>query len=529
MSRIHGNFTLTAGVTGASANRPQGHKYFLFLNLSATIRNHLGRIWVPTMPDEQVFQLRPSGWEEDPDEERFKVSTLDYLTACTYNNYALFFRIKSTDTERIIEVLKAGLERTLSQTRHLCGTIERDPEGGHSFVKRKNGTVKFVVQRLDLEGETYPSFDDIEKANFRTATLGDLNIWSVSPMTYGEKPEALPDSNPVVAAYKANFIRGGLVLNLHHHHYANDVMGWAGFARQLSENCYAAFHGAALPSWDSACLDLSRVTKAEIPDEAKVDGPPAPERHSDHSVSEFLLFHLPKSKAVELKALASPSGGDGPCISTFDAFAAFIFRTMTRLRAPVFQPDMSKPIFYAHAVDMRRRMHSPKVPTRLQHNVMMGAISEMAPVPAPTAAEVISEWPLSRLAAYIRALTNSTTQEFLDQALEMIVPVRDKTALNIRSDSKPPLSILLTDHREASMASADFGFATPILYRHLLDYVSEGVYVIYPPRDPSPESDSGPEFSIAYEKHLKEALIQDPEWNKYFEYYGVDAIDARFN
>lgn len=479
------------------------------------------------MPDQQTFHLHPFGWEEDPEEERFKVSSLDYLTACTYNNYALFFRMEDGTKSRAIEVLKSGLERTLSQTRHLCGTIEKDAEGGHSFVKKQDGTVEFVVQRLDLEGENYPSFDEIEKENFRTAFLGDLNLWSVAPMTYGEKPEAHPDSSPVVAAYKANFIRGGLVLNLHHHHYANDVMGWAGFARQLAENCYAVFNDTPFPSWDPSCLDVSRLVKAEISDEAKVDGPPAPDRHPDHTVSEFLLFHLPKSKATKLKQLASPQN-DESWISTFDAFAAFILRTITRLRAPVFQPDLSKPIFYAHAVDMRRRMHSPEVPDRLQHNVMMGAISDMAPIPAPTAAEVISEWSLSEVAAYIRSLTNSTTQEYLNQMLEMIVPVRDKTALNIRSDSKPPLSILLTDHRDASMSTADFGFATPILYRHLLDYVSEGVFVIYPPRDSSPESDSGPEFSIAYERHLKDALLADPVWNQYFEYYGVDAVDARF-
>lgn len=480
------------------------------------------------MPKQETIQLRPFGWESDPDEERFQISTLDYLSACTYNNYALFFRIEDNEKSRAIEILRTGLERTLSQARHLCGTIEKDPAGGHSFVKKKDSTVQFVVQRLDLEGETHPSFDEIEKANFRTVALGDLDIWSVAPMKYGEKPEALLDCSPVVAAYKANFIRGGLILNMHHHHFSNDVMGWAGLARQLSENCYAAFHGTAFPSWDPACLDVSRLIKADIPDEDRVDGPPAPERHPDHTVSEFLLFHLPKSKAAELKQLASPSDSEGPWISTFDAFAAFILRTLTRLRAPEFQTDLSKPLFYGHAVDMRRRMHSPPVPPRLQHNVMMGAISDMTPVPAPTVAEVISEWPLPRLAAYIRALTNSTTQEFLDQILESIIPIRDKTALNIRCDSKPPMSIILTDHRNASMSSADFGFATSTLYRHLLDYVSEGVFVIYPPRDPSPESDSGPEFSLAYERHLKQALLEDEEWNRYFEYYGVDATDARF-
>lgn len=58
----------------------------------------LGIFHVPTtssvkMPGSQEFQLHPLGWETDPDEERFRLSTLDYLTASTYNNYALFFKL----------------------------------------------------------------------------------------------------------------------------------------------------------------------------------------------------------------------------------------------------------------------------------------------------------------------------------------------------------------------------------------------------------------------------------------------------
>lgn len=478
------------------------------------------------MPEEDIFQIYPSNWENDPEEERFSFSTLDYLSVCTYNNYALFFRVDDADKPRVVETLKAGLARTLSQVRHICGTIEKDPSGGYSFVKKKDSNVRFVVQWLDSpkDSAAYPSFDDIAKANFCTSALGDLSCWSVPPMTYGEKPEAHPDCSPVVAAYKANFIRGGLVFIMHHHHYSNDVMGWAGLTHQLAENCYAIVNQTPFPSWDPACLDLSRLTKPDVPEESKVDGPPAPQRHPGHLPAEMLLFHLPKSKAAELKKLATPT--DGSWISTYDAFSAFMWRTVTRLRAPTFKPDPSAPLLWIEAVDMRRRMHSPKVPARLQRNVMTGAMSSTAPVTAPTAAEVISEWPLPKLASYVRQLTNSITQEGLDQMLDIVAAVRDKSALNLRIDSHPPMSWLQTDHRDANITGADFGFAKPLTYRHLIDRLTNGVTIIYPSRDPSPESDEGPEFSISYETGLKEALIKDPKWNKYFEYRGVDAIDA---
>lgn len=476
------------------------------------------------MPRQQVYYLHPFGWENDPDEERFPVSTLDYLTACTYNNYALFFRLDDADKPRAVEVLKAGLEHTLSQARHYCGTIEKDPGGGHSFVKKKDSTVRFFVQWLDSPHHNYPSFDEIEKKHFNAVALGDLELWSVPPMTYGEKPEADPNNHPVASAFKANFVKGGLVFHIHHHHYTNDVMGWSGLVHQLAENCFAFANKTPFPDWDPSNLDLSRLCKIEPPEQEKIDGPPPQVRHPDHTEAVSLLFHLPKSKAAELKRLATPE--DGSWISTYDAFSAFIWRTLTRVRAPVFNTDMSSKIFWSETIDMRRRFHSPKPPARLQQNVMFAALSPTAPVEQPNVGEVISEWPLWQIAAYIRKMTNSVTQESLDKTLEMVATARDKTTMNIRIDAQPPLSILQTDHRDASVSRLDFGFATPVTYRHLINRVTTGVIVIYAPRDPSPESDEGPEFSIFYEKRLAQNLIDDPTWNEYFEYRGIDAEDA---
>jgi hypothetical protein len=154
------------------------------------------------MPEQQVYRIHPFGWENDPEGGRFKVTTLDYSSVQTYNNYALFFRLADEDKHNAAEVLKAGLERTLSEARHLCGTIEKDTAGGHSFCKKKASTVQCVVQWL--ESEEYPSFDEMEQSHFSAVKLGNLNTWSVPPMTYGEKSEANPDNSPVVAAYKAN-------------------------------------------------------------------------------------------------------------------------------------------------------------------------------------------------------------------------------------------------------------------------------------------------------------------------------------
>ena len=194
-------------------------------------------------------------------------------------------------------------------------------------------------------------------------------------MTHGLKPEADLDNSPTVSAFKANFIRGGLVFNIHMHHCSNDIMGFASFTHQLAENCRAIHNKTPFPPWDPACLDRSRLSRIEVPEEAKIDGPATGKPHPDLMPIEPLLFHLPKSKAVRLKALATPPDGSS-WISTFDAFSAFIWRTLLRLRAPVFKPDPSTGLVWMGPVDMRKRLHDPPCPPRTQGNLFCIVRSE---------------------------------------------------------------------------------------------------------------------------------------------------------
>ena len=355
------------------------------------------------MPRQQVFELHPTGWESDPADEFFKLSTLDYCVGQVYTNYALFFKLTDAEKPNAVSVLKRGLEITLSQCRKLCGRVEPHPDGsGLCFHKKRDDTVQFHVQWLDGPDDAgkYPSFDELERRHFVSQALGRMDTWCVPPMTYGEKPEASPASNPKASAFKATFIPGGLVFMMHHHHYANDIMGWAGELHQLAENCAAVWKSPdnpALPPWDPACLDLSRVTKPDPPEDQRVDGPVPPLRHADHREGQWLLFHLPKSKTAELKRLASPEDGSY-WISSYDAYMAYIWRMLSKHRAALFQPDLEQNLLWGEAVDMRRRFHDPPVPARTQGNVVYVALSVQSPVPQLTAKEVISEAPLSKLA-----------------------------------------------------------------------------------------------------------------------------------
>ncbi|RYP50576.1 hypothetical protein DL769_010933 [Monosporascus sp. CRB-8-3] len=476
------------------------------------------------MPRVEQLQLHPLGWENDPEEERFRLSTLDYLSAMTYNNYALFFKLDDGEKRKVAVVLKEGLERTLSQARHLVGTIERDEDGHHSLVKRKNSTVKFVVQYLDSPEDKFPSFAEIEEAHFVSTALGDITVLSNAPMTYGEKPEANPDSSPVIASYKANFIPGGLIFNMHSHHYSNDVVGWGSFTKQLAENCYAIINKTQFPSFDPKCLDRSRFTAPPIPEESRADAPPQAGRHPQHKLSQSLIFHLPKSRAAELKKAASPD--DGSWISTYDAVSALMWRVFSKIREPVYKPDPASNPIWAQGVNMTKRLTNPTMPARMQGNLFFATMSAMSAVPQPTSAEIISEAPLFKLASYTRQMTNGVTADILAGALQMLAPIRNKPALSIRVNSFPPMTLVITDWRDADVCTADFGFAMPTAFRHLFDMVTEGLAIVYPPRKGPAGDDEGIELQVAFEKELVQQLVNDPEWKKYFEFRGVDAEEA---
>jgi hypothetical protein len=210
------------------------------------------------------------GWENGPEEERFRHSTLDYLSSTTYTNTALFFKVADADkrlviknlnrylhskptdlvTSKVATILKEGLERCLSQVRHMNGKIERDEDGHHSIVKRRNSTVKFVVQYLDGPKDAFPSFAEIENVHFMSSILGNVDVLSILTMTCGNKPEAHPDYSLPVSSFKANFIRGGLIFDLMHHHWNNGLTGGTAFKKQLAMNCYAVTDRLEPPFWD---------------------------------------------------------------------------------------------------------------------------------------------------------------------------------------------------------------------------------------------------------------------------------------
>ncbi|KAH8205015.1 hypothetical protein TruAng_000898 [Truncatella angustata] len=315
---------------------------------------------------------------------------------------------------------------------------------------------------------------------------------------------------------------------MHSNHYASDVVGGSNFTRRLAENCCAISNNTPFSEWDPRLIDVTHFTK-DLPEEALVDGPPLQQRHADHPEQACVVFHLPLSKAAQLKEMAIPWTVDlvPHQISTFDATCAYIWRMLSKVRAPLYRPDLSKKLWWAEAVDVRGRLESPPfeedIMKRMMRNILASAFSDMTDIEQLTAAEVISDAPLAILARYIRRLTNSCTQQHLESLIDAIAKIRDKRSTSLRVDARPPMSMFVTDHRKGDISSFDFGFAKPITYRHLWgSLITTGLILIYAPICSDASPDEVCMFTITKEKELVPKLLEDPEWTKYFEYRGVD-------
>ncbi|CAG9961930.1 unnamed protein product [Clonostachys byssicola] len=427
------------------------------------------------MPQIKEYQLHPTGWENDPAREEIKLCTLDYLTTMAYLNKALFFEVEEEEKAKVEIILKEGLERTLSQTRQINGYVEPNNVGGYSIIKRKSDTVKFVVQYLDSPEDNFPSYSTIAKAHFATAVLGDAKVLCNTSMVFGRTPEARAANRPALGSFKATFIPGGLIFVIHHHHFTNGIEAGGEFPsfdpRCMDRNCYGLPLGFERPSSHSSSSTHNHGAPAEAPLLVQAQSQERPV----HS----LLFHLPKNKGAELKKAASPD--DGSWISTFNALCALTWRVFSRIRQPLYKPEVNSEPLFGTGVSIQKHFKDKGMPERLQMNMQFDITSASSHLTQLTLAEVISEAPLSKLASYVRRLTDSVSLKMLTDTLEKLsyVPIED---LSISVHSFPPMAFYITDWRSVKLSALDFGFGRPVAYRHLFTEVQRGQAILYLPQ-----------------------------------------------
>ncbi|KAI1323856.1 transferase family-domain-containing protein [Xylariaceae sp. FL0255] len=467
----------------------------------------------------ESHRVRPEGTLSSTPES-FRLSTLDHTVTENYMNWAIIFKLEDADdyVEAITQGFKRALGVTLGQCRHYVGKIEVNEHGDFSIVKKADSTVRFDVRRLDG-----PLFSELEAAKFSAASLGDHALFTIEGMTMscGTYPHHIGHD---VSAFQLTFVPGGMVFTIHQHHLLGDVFAASSFARQLAGNCSSVFKGTEPPSWDDALIDRARfITPPPSAFDDKTPLAPVPQKHPDWQPCSWLLFHIQEDKLVALKKLASPD--DGTWISTYDAVMALIWRVLTKNRAPIYKHEPSSPAIFMEAVNMRSRLNPP-VPEGYQGNLFCPGISFYQPDQLTTA-DVISDAPLSRLAGFVRKVTQSVTSHMLDGMLQSAAAMPNKFTLHGRADSVPPISLVVTDWRTAPFCTHDFGIGRPIVERLLCDTVIENGVVLYPPRvtdeEGNPDPSPGLEVLIPFETQAVDSLINDEEMKAFFEFRSIEA------
>ncbi|KXX76485.1 Trichothecene 3-O-acetyltransferase [Madurella mycetomatis] len=468
------------------------------------------------MHRKETFLIQPSGRCQH--QEQTRLSPLDFVITQHYNNYALIFELdKHTDTSAIVETFRSALEATLSQCRHVAGTIEKNRYGDFSIFSRPDSSVPLVIQCRDAPGDEFPSYSDIQRAHFVSGALGDPSLLTIPGMAMSS--DASPRAKPAVAGFQLTFIRGGLVLTINVHHFAMDAVGASALVHHIASHCRSIVHGAAPPGWNRRLVDRSRFIPPRVPNAVTANPQQPAHRHPDWLPCSWLLFHISQSKLTELKRRAMPT--DGSWISSYDAVVAFLWRVLSKNRAPIYKPDLGSPALFGESVNMRDRVR-PSVPQRYQGNLQCGGLSFLQKRQL-TLAEVISEARLRDIAAFIRRITDSVSQDTLQTTVATAASVSDPSNLHFRQNSMPPMSLIVTDWRGVDMGDAEFGFGRAVAVRQLSDVVTENVITIYPRRTAGGDSDYGLEVVVPFERHAVDTLIKDPQMNEFFTFRGFEA------
>lgn len=124
------------------------------------------------MPNKKtLYELRPQGRPEpstsssDAEQEvveTWPLSTIDACPVCSWCQFVLPIPLEDdAQRERVVAVLKQGLEQTLREVRFLCAHIEVGPEGDFAFVQRRDTTIPVCITwggKSKLTSDTHAFF-----------------------------------------------------------------------------------------------------------------------------------------------------------------------------------------------------------------------------------------------------------------------------------------------------------------------------------------------------------------------------------
>ncbi|KAF4760295.1 hypothetical protein N7455_012731 [Penicillium solitum] len=361
-----------------------------------------------------------------------RLTALERIGPKGYLRYIFPFQLEEEyDLDEVFRILQAGYQ-VLSQRipEVACEAVldgHSEQRGVMRLQEEANGGIARIVVK-DLRGSFPSDYAELKDKSFPVASL-DADTFCPRSV-WPSAGERLP-----ISVVQANFIRGGLILTWCIFHMVGDGITFYTWTNIWAEECRRAQgleirDPIRLP--DAIWQDRERVTKPSGDTAGKLESHPeytllpftppgAPPKMTSLSHRGQVFYFSPESLAA-LKAEASPVNATEPSdqkwISTNDALAALLWRTVMAVQSPLDTLEGDPVSVFNIAIDGRQRT-DPKL-----HPATLGCFLEYVAVSVPIR-RMLSTMSLADLATEIRKAILRADQQFTDDVVALVEQLED--------------------------------------------------------------------------------------------------------
>ncbi|KAJ6189971.1 hypothetical protein N7519_004879 [Penicillium mononematosum] len=398
-----------------------------------------------------------------------------------------------------------------SKTKVACEAVpdgSSKQKGVMKLQPRMDGDVARTVVK-DLRASFESEYAELKEKSFPVASF---NADTFCPRSvWPSAGERLP-----ISVVQANFIHGGLILTWSILHMAGDDI-WAEECRRAQG--LEILDPIQLPEviWQ----DREQVTKPSGYNAGK------PEDHPEYSLLPFTpqgappkmtslnhrgqVFYFSPESLAALKAEASPANATEPTdqkwISTNDAFAALLWRTVIAVQSPLESLEGDPVSFFNIAIDGRQRT-DPEL-----HPATLGCFLEYVSVSA-SIRKMFSTMNLADLATETRKVILRADGRFTDDVVALVEQLEDVDRLVTTAFlDVPGFNCVLTSWVNFKLYGLEWG---PLLGNNIeavrMPHVGciNGCQVVLPVLP-----NGGIEILVGVEESCLDRLLDDPLFTKY--------------
>ncbi|OHF01590.1 trichothecene 3-O-acetyltransferase [Colletotrichum orchidophilum] len=426
-----------------------------------------------------------------------------------YTQIAVCFSVEDDHSyANITKTLSIGLKRLTASFPWVAGQIVNegasDGNTGIFKIAPHEATPPFIIKDLRTDSSA-PSMQDMKIANFPFSMI-DESIVCPRP-TLPIDPTLVGKPEPVFII-QATFIRGGLILAFLGHHQVLDGTGQGQLIKLLSKAC----EHEGFTEEEVATGNLTRHNIIPLL-EGYSGGPetdamiikPSTTPSRALATCSWAYFDFSSASLSALKSLASETVKSG-YITTDDAVTAFVWQSISRIRAKRLSPDDESKL--ARAVNVRGYMGIPQTFPGLIQSMTNNSMT----------IKNLVERPLGEAASLLRSTVDPETLSYGVRALATLIDQAvDKSIFSFTGALRLDRDLAFSSWAKLDLYEQDFGLELrkPESVRRPQFTPVESLGYLLP---------KAPDGSIALavclrDEDMKE-LKRDELWLKYTNYIG---------